>query len=150
MVRGRDRSEATQTLFYFQILFKFVFNSISIYFQKFLKYIFPMKIFYALGDSVSSHGITQWYVRPNFILFPNTFQICFNSISIYFQKFLKIYFPMMVTFTFPRDPPHPRTPPQVGWGPTHHRESHTIYTTHQVGNRYAQVESSWAWEACAL
>jgi hypothetical protein len=186
MVRGRDRSEATQTLFYFQILFKFVFNSISIYFQKFLKYIFPMTFFrgkFVTGAEATQtlfyfqilfkfvfnlfSKVSQIYISHEDLVcigrfceltrsrpmvcatklyfiskyFSNLFQFNLNL----FQKFLKIYFPMIL-----RDPPQPRTPPQVGWGPTHHRESHTIYTTHQVGNRYAQVESSWAWEACAL
>ena len=89
MVRGRDRSEATQTLFYFQILFKFIFNSISIYFQKFLKiYISHEDLPTCMFAAVTGAKRLKLYFISKY--FSNLFSIQFQFI---FKSFSNIYFP---------------------------------------------------------
>ena len=75
MVRGRDRSEATQTLFYFQILFKFIFNSISIQF----KFVFPWSIRPPAPSNSASGRVgsnTSPWVSHNIHNTPGWEQVC--------------------------------------------------------------------------
>jgi hypothetical protein len=116
MVRGHDRSEATQTLFYFQILFKFIFNSISNLFSIATQTLISNTFQFCFNSKVSK--VSQIYIshedlvcigrfceltlnrpmpmRPKLYFISKYFSILFQFNLNLFQKFLKIYFPMIL------------------------------------------------------
>jgi hypothetical protein len=103
MVRGHDRSEATQTLFYFQILFKFIFNSISNLFSIQFQFIFKSFSKYISHEDLVCIGrfceLTlnrPMPMRPKLYFISKYFSILFQFNLNLFQKFLKIYFHMIL------------------------------------------------------